>query len=95
MIRLHGGIKARESETALQCFFYAGEYVMTVRPRSAKLPVAPSLTAFVEGKNGQILRETLDFEISFGRWDSGDSNGRIELSTLPWKQGTTISISGD
>ena len=34
------------------------------------------------------------FEISFGRWDSGTSTGRIELSTLPWKQGTTISISG-
>ena len=82
------------SDDPLSLLLSAGEYVMSVRPRSAKLPVAPGLTAFVEGKNGQILRETLDFEISFGKWDSGNSTARIELSTLPWQQGATISISG-
>ncbi len=82
------------SDDPLTLLLRAGEYVMCVRPRSAQLPVAPSLIAFVEGKNDQVLRETLDFEISFGRWNSGNSTGRFELSTLPWKQGTAISISG-
>lgn len=61
---------------------------MVVRLRSEKLPVAHNLATFVEGKNGQNLRETLDFEISFGRWDGRNSEGKIGLSTLPWKQGT-------
>lgn len=54
---------------------------------------------------GRMEFETLDrvleygveadyFEISFGKRESANSTGRIELSTLPWKQGTTISIHG-
>jgi hypothetical protein len=70
----------------LSLLLSAGEYVMSVRPRATKLPTANNLTAFLEGKNGQFLRESLDFEISFGRWISKEA-WRIELSTLPWLQG--------
>ncbi len=73
----------------LSLLLSAGEYVMSVRPRAAKLPTASHLTAFLEGKNGQIVRETLDFEISFGRWIAADA-WRIELSTLPWMTGLEV-----
>jgi len=66
-----------------------GAYVLSVRPRATKLPTASNLTTFLEGKNGRILREALDFEISFGRRVSADA-GRIELSTLPWMTGLEI-----
>ncbi len=71
------------SDDPLSLLLSAGEYVMAVRPRAAKLPIASNLTAFLQGKNGQILREVLDFEISFGRRVSDDAWQR-ELSTLPW-----------
>jgi hypothetical protein len=69
----------------------AGEYVMLVRPRPAQLPVASSLGTFLEGKNGQVLRETLDFEISFGRRRS-PTTWRVGLSTLPWREMMEIQI---
>jgi hypothetical protein len=72
----------------LSLLLSAGEYVMSVRPRATKLPAASNLTAFLEGKNGQILREALDFEISFGRCVS-EAVWRIELSTLPWMAGSS------
>jgi hypothetical protein len=81
------------ADDPLSLLLCAGEYLMSVRPRSTTLPIAPSLTAFVEGKNGQVLRETLDFEISFGRRIDNDS-WKIELSTLPWRQGRVIPIDG-
>jgi hypothetical protein len=46
-------------------------------------------TAFFEGKNGQILRDVLDLEISFGRRILEDAR-RIELSTLPEMAGSEI-----
>ncbi len=77
------------SEDPVSLQLSAGEYVMSVRPRATKLPAAGNLIAFLEGKNGQILREALDFEISFGRWVSADA-WRIDLSTLPWMTGLEI-----
>ena len=77
------------SDDPLSLLLSAGEYVMSVRPRATKLPAASNLTAFLEGKNGQILREALDFEISFGKRVSDDA-WRLELSTLPWKAGLEI-----
>ena len=74
------------SDDPLSLLLSAGEYVMSVRPRAVKLPTASNLTAFLDGKNGQIVREALDFEISFGRWISEDA-WKIELSTLPWMTG--------
>jgi hypothetical protein len=71
----------------------AGEYVMLVRPRAAQLPVTSNLGVFLEGKNGQVLRETLDFEISFGRRRSPTS-WRVGLSTLPWRETMEIQIMG-
>lgn len=76
------------SDDPLSLLLSAGEYAMSVRPRATKLPTASNLTAFLEGKNGQILREVLDFEISFGKRVSEDA-WRIELSTLPWMAGSS------
>jgi hypothetical protein len=80
------------SEDPLSFLLCTGEYVMSVRPRVATLPAAGNLAAFLEGKNGQILRETLDFEISFGRLGKGERTWSIELSTLPWQHSATVSI---
>lgn len=71
------------SDNPLTLLLSAGEYVVSVRPRATKLPTASNLTTFLEGKNGRILHEALDFEISFGRRVSEEA-WRIELSTLPW-----------
>lgn len=69
----------------------AGDYVMAVRPRAAPLPVAPDLATFAAGKNGLVLREALDFELSFGRRIKPDA-WKIELSTLPWRQGRVLPL---
>ena len=76
------------SADPLSLLLSAGEYVMSVRPRATKLPTASNLTAFLEGKNAQILREVLDFEISFGK-RIPENAWRIELSTLPWMAGSS------
>jgi hypothetical protein len=72
-----------------------GPFFMIVRPRAIRLPQAARLADFAASKSDDELRQVVDFEISFGRRDSGNSKGRIELSTLPWAQGAAISISGD
>lgn len=79
------------SDDPLTLRLNAGEYVMLVRPRATKLPIASNLSTFLEGKKEQILRATLDFEISFGSRISVDS-WRIDLSTLPWRPGCHVSI---
>jgi hypothetical protein len=83
------------SDDPVSLLLSAGEYVMAVRPRAAKLPIAGSLAAYLEGKNGQILRESLDFEISFGRRTGNRRAWSIELSTLPWRHGAAVSIEGE
>jgi hypothetical protein len=79
------------SDDPLSLLLSSGEYVMSVRPRAVQLPTSSNLTAFLEGKNGQLLREALDFEISFGRRVS-EVAWRIDLSTLPWRHGVTPSV---
>ena len=76
-------------EDPLSLLLGAGIYVMAVRPRSAPLPVAADLTTFAAGTNGPILRQVLDFELSFGRRITPDA-WKIELSTLPWQQGCVM-----
>lgn len=84
---------SKVSDDPLTFLLSAGEYVMLVRPRAAQLPIASSLGVFLEGKNGQVLRETLDFEISFGRRRS-PTTWRVGLSTLPWRETMEVQIAG-
>ena len=63
----------------------AGEFLIAVRPRSAPPPVAADLATFAAGKNGLVLRQALDFELSSGRRITPDAS-KIELSALPWRQ---------
>ena len=83
----------RESDDPLSMLLGAGEYVMSVRPRTASLPVASDLVTLATGKNGQVLRDILDFEISLGRRVTADE-WKIELSTLPWRQGRVMPLGG-
>jgi hypothetical protein len=83
------------SDDPVSLLLSAGEYVMSVRPRVMKLPTANNLSAYLEGKNGQILREALDFEISFGRRAVNGLVWSIELSTLPWRRGAAVSIEDE
>ena len=68
----------------------AGEYVMAVRPRSTTLPVAGDLATFAAG-NQLVLRQALDFELSFGRRITPEA-WKIDLSTLPWQQGCGLLL---
>ena len=78
------------SDDPLTLLLSAGDYVMSVRPRATTLPISPSLASYLDGKNGQILRDALDFEISFGK-RAARGDWRIDLSTLPWKQGIDMT----
>ncbi len=78
-------------EDPLTMLLGAGVYMMAVRPRLAHLPLAADLATFVAGKNGLILRQALDFELSFGRRVTPDA-WKIELSTLPWQHGCVLPI---
>jgi hypothetical protein len=60
-----------------------GKYFMNVRPRSVSMgPLLPSADI-------TMLRNWLDFEISFGI-QSGDGIQRILRSTLPWREGLSL-----
>lgn len=66
-----------------------GVYRMRVRPRSLQLASAASLSSLAAPVSGADLRRLVDFEISFGRTRSPNA-WRIELSTLPWREGEDV-----
>ena len=80
----------RTGEDPLSLLLGAGVYVMAVRPRLAPLPLAADLATFAAG-NELVLRQALDFELSFGRRITPDA-WKIELSTLPWQQGCVLPL---
>jgi hypothetical protein len=84
----------RGSAEPLTLLLTTGPFFMIIRPRATTLPRATSLAEFAADKKDDELRKIVDFEISSDRRDGGDSAWQIELSTLPWKQGKTISASG-
>jgi hypothetical protein len=66
-------------------------WFMFVRPRRATLTGPEGLKALVASTGGGVRsRELLDFEISLGR-RGGDGSRRIELSTLPWREGQILT----
>jgi hypothetical protein len=80
----------RFSTNPLAWWLEAGDFCMRVRPRrQGSLPVSPSLTALAQPLRDDALRDLLDFEISFGTRAGGDT-WRVSLSTLPWKEGSTM-----
>jgi hypothetical protein len=68
---------------------------MFVRPRNTALGCATGLDQLVTAANDVDRVALLDFEISFGRLEESTNSWRIELSTLPWLEGTIRSIGGD
>jgi len=81
---------ARFSTNPLAWWLEAGDFCMRVRPRrQGSLPVSPSLTALAQPLPDDALRDLLDFEISFCTRAGGDT-WRVNLSTLPWKEGGTM-----
>lgn len=62
-----------------------GDFRMIVRPRTAQLQTASSMSELAADTSTSKLRELLDFEINFGRTTSAGA-WRIELSTLPWRE---------
>ncbi len=72
----------------------AGNQFAFIRPRSSNLPEASSLLALIDSPNQSLLDilNWLDFEISFG--DIVDaSHGRINHSTLPFREGQILNFS--
>jgi len=70
----------------------AGDYFLYVRGRRGALPPGPSLSGVIHGAkcSRQCMLELLDFEISFGRRRDDDVPWRIELSTLPFREGQSL-----
>ena len=66
----------------------AGEWFMFVRPRAIALPKETQLDSLIASAGSESERwQLLDFEISLGRRGSNGAAWRIELSTLPWREG--------
>ena len=65
-----------------------GPWVMFVRARRAALENAAGLVDLVAAADDRGRVALLDFEISFGRHAESGKTWRIELSTLPWLEGT-------
>jgi hypothetical protein len=70
--------------------FGAGEFRMRVIPRRSPLPSAESLSLLAADASTETLRGYVDFEISFGRCRD-TRTWRIELSTLPWREGEEVT----
>lgn len=83
------------SAEPLTLLLKTGPFFMMVSPRASKLPQAASLADLTADKSDGELRQIVDFEISFGRRNRNNAAWRVELSTLPWQQGTAISIPGN
>jgi hypothetical protein len=95
--RVPGGDESRvlelddgDGRPALQ--LSVGPWVMLVRPRPTTLGRATGLAACLAAAGTQDRAALLDFEISFGRRDRTGDIWRIELSTLPWLQGTRHTV---
>lgn len=78
------------SDKPLTLLLGTGNLRMIVRPRKVPLPVSPGMSALAADKSTGTLRELMDFEISFGRTTSPNT-WRIDLSTLPWREGEDIT----
>jgi len=84
------GESDRPAEPA-EWLLFAGEYAMHVRGRArAILPQAESLAALAHGEEADDarLRALVDFDISFARQTPG--GWRIQLSTLPFREGSVL-----
>ncbi|HZP86636.1 MAG TPA: hypothetical protein VFB54_07425, partial [Burkholderiales bacterium] len=79
---------------ALERIVVAGEYMMHIRSRQCG-PLAPaeSLVELIEREqcDDERLRALVDFEVSFAR--QTPTGWRIQLSTLPFLEGTSIATS--
>lgn len=66
------------------------------RTRDRDLGTAESLRALVEGADGDraAIEAYLDCEVSLGRLGKNDGAWRIELSTLPWREGERLFPHG-
>jgi hypothetical protein len=80
--RLEDGVEQPE------WFLVSGQYFMHVRARRESLEAAASLLSLAQRENvsDARLRELVDFEISFGRRSA--RAWRIQLSTLPFLEGS-------
>ena len=79
----------RLPDNPLTLLLGAGDFRMIVRPRSEPLPVSPGMSVLAANKSTDALRKLMGFEISFGRISSPNA-WRIDLSTLPWREGEDI-----
>jgi hypothetical protein len=75
-----------EGRPALQLSL--GPWVMFVRARRTALSRTEGLSGMLAAADYAERVALLDFEISFGRQDESGKAWRIELSTLPWLEGT-------
>jgi len=85
--------KNRHGVAARAQLLKAGNQFVYIRPRSVSLPPAIDLLAAIdrENPNRDMLMDWLDFEISFGVL-TDDGEGRIQHSTLPFREGSSISL---
>ena len=86
--------KDRHNSIVPARMFTANKSFAYVRPRSAQLPIAASMTEAIEQykPSPETLLDWLDFEISFGEI-LGKAHGVITLSTMPFKEGNEVLLS--
>lgn len=75
-----------------------GDYFMIARDRRTPLAVQPAggLSALIAGSQlGSDSAQFLDCELAMGRLRGEDTPWHIDLSTLPWQEGTSLFPPGE
>lgn len=84
-----GDFAVRLSQDPYVLLLGTGRFRMRVRPRRVPLDTAPGLSALAVARPRTVVRDLLDFEISFGSLRGADA-WRIDHSTLPWREGLDL-----
>ena len=84
----------KRDATATTCLYVAGEHAIYVRNRAMDLPSDKTLLELARDAKCERgrLEELLNCEFSYGRQKQPGADFKIELSTLPWREGQPLGV---
>jgi len=84
----------KRDATTTTCLYVAGEHAIYARNRAVDLPSDKSLLELARDAKYDCsrLQELVDCEFSYGRQKQPGADFKIELSTLPWRQGQPLGV---
>ena len=84
----------KRDATATTCLYVAGEHAIYVRNRAVDLPSDKTLLELARDAKCERgrLEELLNCEFSYGHRTQPGGDFKIELSTLPWREGQPLGV---